>query len=512
MPVALNDLRRGRRRLEPESLAGDPLDLGVDRRVAADGAGELADAHAFESARDARPCAVELERPARELQPERRRLRVHTVRATDAERELVLLGARGDGCERAVEPGLQQRARLLDLQRERRVDHVRRREAVVEPAPVLAEPLRHGVDERRGVVVELRLELRDALGRRNRCAGADLAGRVLRNGADFGPAVERRELDLQPPRELSLVRPDARHGRSRVAGDHGDSRIGLRVVRRRGSAPRAPRRSARCRLRPRPPARPAASARLRAARRAPSSTRRATAAARRSPAGPCARPTTPGSAAESPAPQISTFSPRPRAERRTRPRRPAPVRRADVELVRDAALVELVERALHPLAVGLGADEDPDEGLRQRLQPRARRRCGSACRRRRSSAQPRTRGRAPPRPSLRRRHAEDPAAVRHEPAFVKRGPRVEDVRAGRFGLLDAGDRRAERRPRRDSRGREHDRHRGVVRAASVDVPSVPGGARRERVEQVPSSERHERLRLRIAEAAVELEHAAGRPR
>src|SRR3954447_11687375 len=103
MPVALDDLRRGRRRLEPEPLAGDPLDLGVDRGVLADRSGELADAHAFESARDARPCAVELERPHRELQAERRRLRVHAVRSADAERELVLLGARGDGCERTVD-------------------------------------------------------------------------------------------------------------------------------------------------------------------------------------------------------------------------------------------------------------------------------------------------------------------------------------------------------------------------------------------------------------------------
>ena len=52
--VALEDLRRRRRRLEPEPLAGDPLDLGVDRGVLADGARELADAHAFERARDAR--------------------------------------------------------------------------------------------------------------------------------------------------------------------------------------------------------------------------------------------------------------------------------------------------------------------------------------------------------------------------------------------------------------------------------------------------------------------------
>ena len=104
MSVPLDDLRRRRSRLEAEALAGDSLDLGVDGRVLADGAGELADAHAFERARDASPRTVELECPNGELQPERRRLGMHAVRAADAERELVLLGARGDGRERALDP------------------------------------------------------------------------------------------------------------------------------------------------------------------------------------------------------------------------------------------------------------------------------------------------------------------------------------------------------------------------------------------------------------------------
>ena len=49
--------------------------------------------------------AVELERPAGELPAERRRLGVDAVRAADADRAAVLLGAAHDGVERAVEPG-----------------------------------------------------------------------------------------------------------------------------------------------------------------------------------------------------------------------------------------------------------------------------------------------------------------------------------------------------------------------------------------------------------------------
>src|SRR5581483_1709377 len=52
VPVALEDLRRGRSRLEPEPLAGEALELRVGGRVRADRAAELADAHPLERAAD----------------------------------------------------------------------------------------------------------------------------------------------------------------------------------------------------------------------------------------------------------------------------------------------------------------------------------------------------------------------------------------------------------------------------------------------------------------------------
>jgi len=48
--VALEDLRRGGGGLEPEPLARDALEVGIGRRVGADGARELANAHAVERA------------------------------------------------------------------------------------------------------------------------------------------------------------------------------------------------------------------------------------------------------------------------------------------------------------------------------------------------------------------------------------------------------------------------------------------------------------------------------
>ena len=61
---------------------------------------------------------------------------------------------------------------------------------------------------------------RDALGRRRLAAAPDRGDVVGGNGAELGPAVERGQLDVQPARQLALLRPDATHLRAGVAGDH----------------------------------------------------------------------------------------------------------------------------------------------------------------------------------------------------------------------------------------------------------------------------------------------------
>ena len=175
VPVALDDLRRGRRRLEPELLAGQALHLGVGRRVRADGARELADADPLERAAEPLSGAVELEGPDGELEAEGRRLGVHAVRAADHQRVAVLLRPSEDGVEGALDPGENQPARLADLQSERGVDDVGGREPVVEPATLRAEPVGNGVDERRQVVLGLLLELGDASRGGWAGCGADLA-------------------------------------------------------------------------------------------------------------------------------------------------------------------------------------------------------------------------------------------------------------------------------------------------------------------------------------------------
>src|SRR5207302_7239985 len=111
----LDDLRRGRRRFEPEALAGDALELRVGRRVCPDRPAELSDPHALERARHASPAAVELEGPPRKLEAEGRRLGVHAVRAAHLERQTVLLGACYDRREGAIEAFEHEPAGLADL-------------------------------------------------------------------------------------------------------------------------------------------------------------------------------------------------------------------------------------------------------------------------------------------------------------------------------------------------------------------------------------------------------------
>ena len=170
MPVARDDLRRDRLRLEAQPLAGDPLQLRVGRGIVPDRAGQLADAHTVQRPAQPLAVAVELERPAGELQPECRRFGVDAVRPPDAERRAMLLGASDDDRERALEALAQQGPGVVHLQGEAGVDDVRRREPVVNPAPLLAELRLDGVDERGQVVAGRPLALGDVAQARARCA------------------------------------------------------------------------------------------------------------------------------------------------------------------------------------------------------------------------------------------------------------------------------------------------------------------------------------------------------
>ena len=146
--VALEDLRRARRRLEPEPLARDALDLGIDGRVLPDRARQLADPQPLDAperpargrarAANAQPASLSPNVVGSAWTPCVRPM--HSVSRCSSARS-------DDDLERAVQPVEDQRAGLLDGQRQRGVEHVRRGEAVVEPAPVVAQ-LRRPRDRR----------------------------------------------------------------------------------------------------------------------------------------------------------------------------------------------------------------------------------------------------------------------------------------------------------------------------------------------------------------------------
>ena len=216
------DLRRGRRGLEPEPLAGDPLDLRVDRRVGADRARELADAQPVERPRAGARGRGRARTPSRRASgrtwsarrgrrgcgPMQSVSRCSSARASDGAR------ARASSPSRSSAPASWTAARAPCRARRRRSA----RSGSSGPPRRAARRRRRRRRRRRGSSRARSRRPRSGVGttRAARIAAASSGG----IDADRGPAVERRELDLEPAPELGLVRPDRGHGRAGVAGDH----------------------------------------------------------------------------------------------------------------------------------------------------------------------------------------------------------------------------------------------------------------------------------------------------
>ena len=144
VPVAGDDLRRDRLAVEAERREGRAPRRGGRRwrrRRRRPTACRRGRRRAPRSSR-ARPRRSS-HQPAEQLEPERRRLGVHAVGAADRRRVPVLLApGRGARRRRASMPSSRIRPASRELQRQRRVDDVGRREAVVEPARRARPPAR----------------------------------------------------------------------------------------------------------------------------------------------------------------------------------------------------------------------------------------------------------------------------------------------------------------------------------------------------------------------------------
>ena len=161
MPVALDDLRRHRRRFEAEPRADARFDRGIEMGERPDGAGDLADRHHVARSKHPVQIALKLGVPQRELQAERHRLGMDAMRSANHRRQPMFLGATRTASRRPAMPLTIRSACLPHLQRLRRVHHVGRRQAEMEPSRRRSHFLGDSRRERDDVVLGCLLDFLD---------------------------------------------------------------------------------------------------------------------------------------------------------------------------------------------------------------------------------------------------------------------------------------------------------------------------------------------------------------
>ena len=168
------------------------------------------------------PAAIELERPARELEPERDRLGVDRVGATHHHRVGLSAGPGDQRGKQSIAVLQQDLARGPQLERERGVDDVALGQPEVEIAALRPDGLGDLADERDHVVVGRLLDLGDPLRSRRR-ACLDRGERLLRDQSARRPGRGRRRsrpgASARSGRAPSRSRPSRRacSGGSRAA-------------------------------------------------------------------------------------------------------------------------------------------------------------------------------------------------------------------------------------------------------------------------------------------------------
>jgi hypothetical protein len=219
VPIARDHLRRGHR-AEPELPADVLLDERVDVGIGADGARELADRDRVAGALQAIEVTAHLHGPERELRAERRRFGVDAVRAPDHRRVAELARPTRDRRLQASRRTEDHVHGSRELQRQRGVDDVARRQPVVHPrARRLPDALLHDVDERGDVVIGGAFPL---VHRLDVEAGpfANGAGVGLGDHTELRPCFDGEDLDFEPRSETGLVGEEVGDLGERVARDH----------------------------------------------------------------------------------------------------------------------------------------------------------------------------------------------------------------------------------------------------------------------------------------------------
>jgi hypothetical protein len=192
--------------------------------------------------------AIDLERPQRQLRPERGRFGMDAMGATDHHRVAVTVGEL-DQCRQQRRGSIdQQVGGVGHLPAQRGVADVTRRQPVVDPLAgvgtgLLVDRRLDDVDEGRHVVIGDRFPVEHRLHEPvvdDRGVGAARFGVGGRHDALGDVRLGGEQLDLEPARQLGDVGPHGTHLGGRVARDHGALTPSTRGSRRARRRPRRP--------------------------------------------------------------------------------------------------------------------------------------------------------------------------------------------------------------------------------------------------------------------------------
>ena len=226
MAVALQDLRGDVGGSDAEPLAHVVLDEGRDVGEVAHGAAHLARLDAPGGIAEPVQVALHFLVPEGPFEAEAGDVGVDAVRAADAGRVLELQGALLQHGQQVLQVLLQNGVRLAEQVAVGRIDHVRGREAVVDPLALRAEALADGAREGHHVVTGLLLDLGDAPHVELR-AGADLLHVFGRDDAQPAPGLAGKDLDLQVGPELVFFGPDVPHPFAGITLNHAVGSLGM---------------------------------------------------------------------------------------------------------------------------------------------------------------------------------------------------------------------------------------------------------------------------------------------
>ena len=146
---------------------------------------------------------------------------MNAVGPADLRRVLKFVRALFQHFTEALEPRLNQARSLAHLQRLRRIHHVVRRQAVMQPARRCGIADRFAHSQRKGndVVPHACFDLQHAR-RIHARTFANARRRFPRHDTAFGERVRGGQFDFEPALEAALIGPDRAHLRARIARNH----------------------------------------------------------------------------------------------------------------------------------------------------------------------------------------------------------------------------------------------------------------------------------------------------